>query len=122
MRKLFDIRFSYKHCNFSRVCLLVKMASKTVTRSIDECSNEEELLRDEMESTNTVKKLNDYELGRLALKRLHADTASPPFLKRPKTTTESAMNRPTRQILANCFRLLVRRLKRRRPGTPGKAF
>ena len=34
MRKLFDIRFSYKHCNFSRVCLLVKMASKTVTRSI----------------------------------------------------------------------------------------
>ena len=24
----------YKHCNFSRVCLLVKMASKTVTRSI----------------------------------------------------------------------------------------
>ena len=34
MRKLFDIRFSYKHCSFSRVCLLVKMASKTVTRSI----------------------------------------------------------------------------------------
>ena len=21
LRKLFDIRFSYKHCNFSRVCL-----------------------------------------------------------------------------------------------------
>ena len=34
LQKLFDIRFSYKHCNFSRVCLLVKMASKTVTRSI----------------------------------------------------------------------------------------
>ena len=34
MRKLFDIRFSYKHCNFSRDCLLVKMASKTLTRSI----------------------------------------------------------------------------------------
>ena len=34
LRKLFDIRFSYKHCNFSDVCLLVKMASKTVTRSI----------------------------------------------------------------------------------------
>ena len=34
LRKLLDIRFSYKHCNFSRVCLLVKMASKTVTRSI----------------------------------------------------------------------------------------
>ena len=32
--ELFDIRFSYNHCNFSRVCLLVKMASKTVTRSI----------------------------------------------------------------------------------------
>ena len=32
--KLFDIWFSYKHCNFSHVCLLVKMASKTVTRSI----------------------------------------------------------------------------------------
>ena len=32
--KLFDIRFSYKHCNFSLVCLLVKMVSKTVTRSI----------------------------------------------------------------------------------------
>ena len=30
LRKLFDIRFSYKHCNFSSVCLLVKMASKTV--------------------------------------------------------------------------------------------
>ena len=84
-----------------------------MTRSIDECTHEEELLRDEMESTNS-KKLNDYELGRLALKRLHVDTASPPFLKRPKTTTESAMNRPTRQILVNCFRLLVRRLKRRR--------
>ena len=27
--KLFDIRFAYKHSNFSRVCLLVKMASKT---------------------------------------------------------------------------------------------
>ena len=34
LRKLFSIRFSYKHCNFSHVCLLVKMASKTVTRSI----------------------------------------------------------------------------------------
>ena len=34
LRKLFDIRFLYKHCNFSHVCLLVKMASKTVTRSI----------------------------------------------------------------------------------------
>ena len=33
-RQLFDIRFSYKRCNFSHVCLLVKMASKTVTRSI----------------------------------------------------------------------------------------
>ena len=38
--KLFDIyRFSYKHCNFSRVCLLVKMASKTVTRSINKSTN-----------------------------------------------------------------------------------
>ena len=34
LRQLFDIRFSYKHCNFSRVCLLVKTASKTVTISI----------------------------------------------------------------------------------------
>ena len=34
LRKLFDIRYSCKHCNFSRVCLLVKMASKTLTRSI----------------------------------------------------------------------------------------
>ena len=34
LRKLSDIRFSYKQCNFSRTCLLVKMASKTVTRSI----------------------------------------------------------------------------------------
>ena len=32
--KLFDIRFSYKHCNFSGFCPLVKMASKNVTRSI----------------------------------------------------------------------------------------
>ena len=32
--KLFDIRFSYKQGNFSRVCLLVKITSKTVTRSI----------------------------------------------------------------------------------------
>ena len=30
----FDIRFSEKHCKFSHVCLFVKMASKTVTRSI----------------------------------------------------------------------------------------
>ena len=35
IRKLLDIRFSYNHCNFSRACLLVKMASKTVTRSIN---------------------------------------------------------------------------------------
>ena len=34
LRKLFDIRFSNKYCNFSHVCLLVKMAPKTVTRSI----------------------------------------------------------------------------------------
>ena len=34
MWKLFDTRFSYKHCNFLRVCLLFKMASKTMTRSI----------------------------------------------------------------------------------------
>ena len=33
LRKLFGVRFSCKHCNFSRVCLLVKMVSKTVTRS-----------------------------------------------------------------------------------------
>ena len=38
LRKLFDIRFSYKYCNFSRVCLLVKMTSKTVTRSILNCN------------------------------------------------------------------------------------
>ena len=31
---LFYIRFSYKHCNFSHICLLAKMASKSVTRSI----------------------------------------------------------------------------------------
>ena len=31
LRKLFDIWFSYKHCSFSQVCLLVKMTSKTVT-------------------------------------------------------------------------------------------
>ena len=36
LRKLFDIISLYKHCNFSRVCLLVKMASKTVTRSIEQ--------------------------------------------------------------------------------------
>ena len=34
LRKSFGIRFSYKDCNFSRVCLIVKMASKTVTRPI----------------------------------------------------------------------------------------
>ena len=34
IRTLFDIRFSYNHCNFSCACLLLKMASKTVTRSI----------------------------------------------------------------------------------------
>ena len=34
LRKLFDMRFVYKHCNFSHALLLVKMASKTVTRSI----------------------------------------------------------------------------------------
>ena len=37
LRKLFDIRFAYKHTlyrNFARICLLVKMASETLTRSI----------------------------------------------------------------------------------------
>ena len=33
LRNLIDIGFTYKHCNFSHVCLLVKMATKTVTRS-----------------------------------------------------------------------------------------
>ena len=37
LRKIIDIRFSYKHCKFSRVCLLVKMPSKTVTRYILFC-------------------------------------------------------------------------------------
>ena len=31
---LFDIGFPYKHCYFEPVCLLVKMASKTVIRPI----------------------------------------------------------------------------------------
>ena len=35
LQKSFDITFSYKHSNFSRSCLLIKMASKTVTRSIN---------------------------------------------------------------------------------------
>ena len=35
LQQLFDIRFSHKHGNFSRVCLLVKMASKTVTSFIN---------------------------------------------------------------------------------------
>ena len=32
--EIVDIRSLYKHCNFSRGCLLFKMASKTVTRSV----------------------------------------------------------------------------------------
>jgi len=32
--EIIRIRFSYKHFNFSHVCLLIKMASKTVTMSI----------------------------------------------------------------------------------------
>ena len=40
LRKLFEIRFSYNICNFSRICLLVKMASKTVTRSTDRTTHE----------------------------------------------------------------------------------
>ena len=32
--ELFHIRFSYRHCTFSRVCLVAKLASKTVTRSV----------------------------------------------------------------------------------------
>ena len=32
--QLFDIGFPYKHCYFRRVCLLVKMASKTMIRPI----------------------------------------------------------------------------------------
>ena len=35
LRKFFNIGFSYKHCNFLHICLLVKMASKTATRSIN---------------------------------------------------------------------------------------
>ena len=34
LRRLFDTGFSYKHCNFTRACLPVKMASKTVIRPI----------------------------------------------------------------------------------------
>ena len=33
-QKLFDIRFSFKRCNFACGCLLVNMASKTVIRPI----------------------------------------------------------------------------------------
>ena len=35
LRKFVNIGFSYKHCNFLHICLLVKMALKTVTRSIN---------------------------------------------------------------------------------------
>ena len=35
LRKLFDFRFSYKHCNFSRGWLPVEIASKTVIRSTE---------------------------------------------------------------------------------------
>ena len=38
--KLFDIGFPYKHCYFEPVCLLVKMASKTVIRPIREFAKE----------------------------------------------------------------------------------
>ena len=34
LRRLFDIGFSCKHCNFTPACLPVKMASKTVIRPI----------------------------------------------------------------------------------------
>ena len=34
LRKLYEIRFSFKHCNFSRFCLPVKTASKTVITTI----------------------------------------------------------------------------------------
>ena len=33
-QKLFDIRFSFKHCNFACGCLLVNMVSKTMIRPI----------------------------------------------------------------------------------------
>ena len=78
---------------------------------MDKCSNEDELLRDEMESTNSKIKQrlrtgnsvvvmittvnqtmaamagNIYSMGN-APKRLHADTASPPNAKRPKTAND----------------------------------
>ena len=34
LRKFLDIRFLFKHCNFSRCCLLFKMASKTLMRLV----------------------------------------------------------------------------------------
>lgn len=73
-------------------------------QGIYECSNEEELLRDEIESTHTnsgdslvamIASMNQtmaamagsiFSMGN-ALKRLHADTASPPNHKQTKTTT-----------------------------------
>ena len=35
LQKSSNVRLSYEHCNFSRGCLPVKMASKTVIRCIE---------------------------------------------------------------------------------------
>ena len=57
LRKLFDIRFSYNHCNFSHVCLLVKMVSKTVTRSILKGTNALRLKRKREEMVMMARRL-----------------------------------------------------------------
>ena len=57
LRKLFDIRFSYKHCNFSHICLLVKMALKTVTRSILKGTNALRLKRKREEMVMMARRL-----------------------------------------------------------------
>ena len=43
LQKSSDVRLSYGHCNFSRGCLPVKMASKTVIRCIEKGYQTEEV-------------------------------------------------------------------------------
>ena len=91
LRKLFDIRFSYKHCNFSRVCLLVKMAGRKPWQGLLQNRGLQSLFLFFLSSSSETRETEGTRFSRLARACVH----SPHQIWRKRTV--SALNTITAQ-------------------------
>ena len=66
--KLFDIRFSYKHCNFSRVCLFASSETQGQSVGLGEKAGRK--------FSSTGKRATGYRLGTELFPKIQADAAS----------------------------------------------